>query len=259
VAGIVLRVSSAPEAPARRVDRSKLLGALAGAAARIAANAIGFGVAGSLLNALLIAVCWDEIEGLTSFSGGGGPAHGGGAGAVLMVVVLAAAYYKSIIAFLLLFPGFPLAWFMVGKKRGLDAALRLIARTYKTGLVEYLVERVAERLRAPEWAARYNQSGLRATLNELLPVYLAQLDDLPRPARPLLRAFVARADVGGFLLSTVENRQLASLDPDVIASEAAARANELIDERLLSSSWRPVLAVLAINLSFAGLVVLFGR
>jgi hypothetical protein len=249
----------APRAPARRIDRSKLLGGLAGAAARIAANAIGFGVAGALLNALLIWRCWDEIDGLTPSSAGGGLAHGGGAGAVLMLVLLVFVHWKSVLAFLLFFPGFPLAWFLVGKKRGLDAALRLLVRTYKTGLVEHLVERVAERLRAPEWAERYNRSGLRATLNELLPVYLARLDDLPAASRPLVRAFAARVDVGGFLLRTVEERQLASLDPDVIASEAAARANELLDERLLSTSWRPVLAVLALNLAFAVLVVFLGR
>jgi hypothetical protein len=245
-------------APARRVDRSRLLGALAGATARVAANAIGFGVSGAVLNALLVWRCWDELEALTSPLTGEGPAHGGGAGAVLMLVV-AAAYWKSILAFLVLFPGFPLAWFMVGRRRGIGSALRHVVGTYKTGLVEHLVERIAERLRAPEWAERYNQSGLRATLNELLPVYLARLDDLPAASRPLFRAVVERVDVGGFVMRVVEDRQLASLDADVIVSEAAARANELLDDGLLSTSWRPVLVVLAVNLAFAGLVVFLGR
>jgi hypothetical protein len=243
----------------RRVDRSKLLGALAGSAARVAANALGFAISGAFLNAVLLWGCRAEVEGLTTSSAGGGLAHGGGAGAVLMLVVEVFIYWKSILAFLLFFPGFPLAWFLIGKKRGIESALRLLVRTYKTGLVELLVQRLVERLRAPEWAERYNRSGLRATLNELLPVHLARLDELPRAARPLIRAFVARVDLGGFLARTLEDRQLAALEPDVIASEAAARANELIDERLLATSWRPSLALLAGNLAFAGLVVLLGR
>jgi hypothetical protein len=38
-----------------------------------------------------------------------------------------------------------------------------------------------------------------------------------------------------------------------------ARLDELIDERLLATSWRPALALRAGNLAFAGLVVLLGR
>ncbi|MEN9796370.1 MAG: hypothetical protein RL653_66 [Pseudomonadota bacterium] len=156
----------------------------------------------------------------------------------------------------LLVPGFPAAWLVAGKKRGLDAAVRHVVKTYKAGILELLAVKIIERLRRAEWIERYNQGGMRATLNELLPRYLVSLEDLPAPVRPLLRAVVRRVDVGGFLLKVFEERTLAELDPDEVAAGAAARANEFIDDKLLTVSWLPVWLVLGANLLYvAGLFV----
>jgi hypothetical protein len=244
-----------------RLDKSKLLATVVGAGARIAANALLLGTFGLLLNAALLWLSWGALEDLTRLGSGAGPAHGGGggAGAALVLVLFAFIYWKSILAGMVLMPGFPLAWLLVGKKRGVDSAVKLVVTQYKDGLVELLVEKVVRRLRTPEWAERFNRSGLRATLNELLPRYLAKLDDLPALARPVLRALVGRVDVGGFLLKVFEERQVAELDPEVLGEMAAARANEFIDEKLLAVSWRPVQVLLGANLAFVALVFLLSR
>ncbi len=56
--------------------------------------------------------------------------------------------------------------------------------------------------------------------------------------------------MGGFLLKVFEERELAELDPDELAEGGAARANEFIDEQLLTVSWLPVWLVLGANLLF---------
>ena len=113
-----------------------------------------------------------------------------------------------------------------------------------------LVDRIIRRLRTPAWADRFNRSGLRATLNELLPRYLAKLDDLPAPARPIIRGVVRRADVGGFLVTVFDDRQVMELDPEQLGAMAAA---------LLTTSWKPVALVLGANLAFVGLVFVLSR
>ena len=62
-----------------------------------------------------------------------------------------AAHGKTLLAGVLLVPGFPAAWLVAGKKRGLDAAVRHVVKTYKAGIVELLVVKIAERLRRAEW------------------------------------------------------------------------------------------------------------
>lgn len=49
-------------------------------------------------------------------------------------------------------------------------------------------------------------------------------------------------------------RQPVALDPAEAAAIAADRANELIDDKLLTVSWRPVQVVLAANLGFVLLI-----
>jgi hypothetical protein len=227
---------SAP--PTRRIDTAKLLRTLAGAAARGVANTVAMGLAGVVLNLVLLAVCWRALGKL-------GPAPG------------TALHWKPLFAGALLVPGFPVAWVLVGKKRGLDAAVRHVAKTYKTGLVEVLFRKLAERMRTPEWVERFNRSGVVATLNEWLPVYLEKLDDFPRTVRPLVRAIVKKVDVGGFLLATFEQRQVVELDPEQFGEMAAERANAFIDDTLLTVSWTLTWIVLGTNLAYAvGLLVL---
>ena len=59
-------------------------------------------------------------------------------------------------------------------------------------------------------------------------------------------------------MTVFDERQVMELDPEQLGAMAAARANEFIDEALLTTSWKPMALVLGANLAFVGLVFVFG-
>lgn len=232
-----------------KLELGTILKTGATAAFQIASRAVGFGALGLGLNIVLAMGLGPAIWGLTEVSGGSMGGHGGGA---IGVVLLAIVYWKSLLALAVLLVGFPVAWFMVGQKHGIQVAIRHIVAERKAFLVEYLIRRLAAKLQTPAMAERINQSGLRKALNEMLPGYLAKLDNMPWSLRKLFRWVVSRLDFQGFLLGIVDEKQLRTVDADVLCDAASEKANQLIDEKLLSASPTLLWGLAGVN---AGVVV----
>lgn len=232
-----------------KLDLGTILKTGATAAFQVASRAVGFGALGLLLNIAFAVGLGSAIWGLTEASGGSMGGHGGGG---VGVVLLAIVYWKSLLALGVLLVGFPVAWFMVGQKHGIQVAIRHIVAERKTFLVEYLVRRLAAKLQTPAMVERINRSGLRTTLNEVLPGYLAQLDNVPWSLRKLFRWVASRLDVQGFLLGIVDEKQLRTVDADVLCDAASEKANQLIDEKLLAASPALLWVLAGVN---AGVVV----
>lgn len=231
-----------------KLDLGTILKTGATAAFQVTTRAVGFGALGLVLNGVLAIVLWPAIWGLTEMSGGGMGGHGGGG---VGVVLLAVVFWKSLLALLVLLVGFPVAWFFVGQKHGIQVAIRHIVAERKAFLVEYLIRRLAAKLQTPALAERVNRSGLRATLNEVLPGYLSKLDNMPWSLRKLFRWVVGRLDVQGFLLGIVDEKQLRTVDADALCDAAAQKANQLIDEKLLSASPTLLWVLAAVNAAVA--------
>lgn len=238
-----------------KLELGTILKTGATAAFQVASRAVGFGALGLVGNGLLVLALSPAIWGLSNPSGGAMGGHGGGGVGALLLVAL---YWKSLLTLLLLLVGFPVAWFLVGQKHGIQVAVRHIVAERKAFLVEYLIRRLAAKLQTPAMVERVNRSGLRATLNEVLPGYLMKLDNMPWSLRKLFRWVVGRLDVQGFLLGIVDEKQLRTLDADALCEAASEKANQLIDDKLLTASPTLLWVAAAVNVGVGVAIAVVG-
>jgi hypothetical protein len=148
--------------------------------------------------------------------------------------------------------GFPPLYFLLGKRHGIARALAGIAQDHKTDLVAYFVDRLVAFIKSrPEWLQRINETGLRATLNELLPIYQRRLQNLPFGVRAVVRYFVRRADVAGIVTKAIEAEQIDQLDEERIGAAAARIAESLSAEYFPKPgyAWLGYLAIANVGLA----------
>jgi hypothetical protein len=231
------------------MDLKRLLILSAKATFHVVSRTAFFTALGVVLNLCFLLMLLPDLRELGHEPGSAPAAHAGPVGAVLAVVVVWGPGLLLILAFVLALPA---CYFVLGQKHGLRGALLLAVGEHKSTAVTYLVERLFAFIRErPHWVQRINDSGLRATLNEVLPVYLEKLDNLPSVMRRLFRLLVGRVDFRGLLLKVVETHHIEQLDVERMSAATIEEVDAFLDERFFQASLTWLWVLLGLNTALA--------
>jgi hypothetical protein len=204
----------------------------------IVSRIAGFVALGLVVNIVLVALLWPEFNVISQQYQGAQPLI-----RVLIVILLSGVFLL----------GWSALYFLLGQKHGILAALRYILAENKFFVTEYLVSKLLERIHAmPVWLEKINQSGVRKALNEILPIYLAKLDNMSWALRKLFRLLIEQIDVQGIVSAVIEEQQLTELDVPKLNKGIAVRINALMEDIFLTPNWQWLLILIVSNIGVFG-------
>lgn len=238
------------------ISKSELLKVAARSAYYILSRAAGFTALGVVLNLCLLPVLWPEISRFAVFFVPNLPHAGGPAAAIALIIMLLYAL-PGILLGAVFVVGFPVGYFLLGKKHGVTVALTSYLRDKKDALLLYFLDRFFEAVRTrPEWSARLQQSGLPALFNEILPQYLTKLSNMPRPMRWLVGFALSKVKLEGVAeVLTAEGADLQrELDIRHLSENGLKRLGALLDEKFFNPSLKALWILIAANLGACALV-----
>lgn len=214
----------------------------------IGSRAFGFAALGGVINLGMLVVLWPQIYQHVHVWV---PNGGGHAAAALLPLIVIASLWQSLPAIFLtalFLLGFPVTYFLFGKKHGVQVAMTKFLKDKKSDLLIYFLAQLFDRIKArPELLQKVQTSGAVAALREIIPAYIAKLDDLPRPMRFLLRIVLRKVNIDGIVMLLEESKELDALDVDRISAATRTKLNDFLDERFFTPSLVPLFALLGGN------------
>jgi hypothetical protein len=152
------------------ISKTALLKTAARAAYFVLSRAVFAGVFGGVCNLVFAALLWPEIKTL-AFRFVPNLPHGGGAVALVILAVMALPALSLAALFLL---GFPVAYFLLGKKYGIGVAISKELAARKDVLLAYFFDRLFAAISArTDWLDQFKRGGIAAIVREVLPQFLA--------------------------------------------------------------------------------------
>jgi len=219
----------------------------------VMSRAAGFAALGMSLNLLLVPLLWPEISRFIHLFLPNLP-HAGGEAAVIALAIMAIYALPGILLAGIFLVGFPIAYFILGKKHGVTLALTVYLRDKKEELLLYLLERLFAAIRErPAWMKQVEELGPVAALRKLLPQYSQRFANMPRPMRWLLHYALSQVRLDSVLDALLEGG-LESLEVERLSKEGIRRASALLDDRLFTPSLRPLALLVVANLATFALV-----
>lgn len=240
------------------ISKTELLKITARSAYYVASRAAGFAALGFVLNLILLPFLWPEISRFAHVFVVNLP-HAGGAAAFFMLAIMLIYMLPGILLGAAFVVGFPVAYFLFGKKHGISVAMMRLLRDKKEALLLYFFDRLFSAVRGrADWAQRFQQSGIGAIVSEVLPRFAASLPGMPLPMRWLLRRALARVKLESLAEVLTAGGDLRELDLSALSEPVLARVSALIDDRLLTPSLKGLGVLMAVNLgAFALVKILF--
>lgn len=227
------------------ISKTELLKTAARAAYFVLSRAVFAGVFGGVCNLVFAALLWPEIKTL-AFRFVPNLPHGGGAVALVILAVMALPALSLAALFLL---GFPVAYFLLGKKYGIGVAISKELAARKDVLLAYFFDRLFAAISArTDWLDQFKRGGIAAIVREVLPQFLAKLPGMPAPMRWLLRAALGKIGLDALAGVLTENGGIQSLELSALSEPLLNKASALIDDTLPSPSKKPFLVLFAVNI-----------
>lgn len=223
-------------------DAGKIIKTIAKCTFYIFSRTAGFGLLGLIANIVFLVILSPEmgiIAGKTpavKFDGSSGPL------AILFLFVIIVAYWPITLMLLGFGAGFPILFFIFGKKHGISKAIHYIITTNREFIMEYTVDRLMDFINRKTGVGNTVDAAIsKSKLLEMLPGFLAKLDTMPRPLRLVYRALLGKIDIGGILRAVIEEQQGGSDEPisfEVLTNAAKNRIANVVEERLFAPSLR---------------------
>lgn len=222
------------------ISKSEIVKITAKSAYYVASRAAAFAAAGFLLNLILLPFLWPEISRFAHIIPVNLP-HAGGAAAVIVLALMLVTMLPGILLGAAFVVGFPVGYFLLGKKHGITVAITRFLSDKKEALLLYFFDRLFSAIKGrPEWLARFQQSGIGAVVSDILPRFLKTLPGMPLPLRWLLRFALAQIKLESLAEVLTEGGGVRELDLSALSAPVVSRVGALIDARLepsLKSLW----------------------
>ncbi len=204
---------------------------------QVGVRALGYGAIAVVLNLLFLAFMGPELKRFIP-NGAGHGVHAGGTGALLTLGLLLLPVLPALLLIALFLVGFPLAWFIVGKKRGFQRGIQGLFEHHGESLLLGFLERLeAFAHRLPDAPAPL----------AAIPRYLARLEDLPKVLRGLYR-FLLRRPPFRIALESLLAQKAERWEATALAGAARAALRNPELQAALEPGWRAVGILAGINL-----------
>ncbi len=218
------------------VDLREMAKASARMSWQVGARALAFGGLAMVMNLVCLASLGPELKRFLPVGVGQG-VHAGGTGGLMTLVVILMRTLPSLIMIVLFLLGFPMAWFLVGKARGIQKAIQgLVARHGETLFLGFIERVESFALRLPD-----APSPVAA-----LPRYLARMEDLPWALRGVYRFLMRRASFR-IAMESLLAQKAERLDATSLSRAAKAALHHPDLQAALAPGWGPAGILAGVN------------
>lgn len=221
-----------------KIDTTKLLATIAKSSVLIVSRAAGFGFFGLCFNILVLVLLAPEMGIIADRMGTFKMDAASGPLAAIALVALVVAYWPITLTIIGFGLGFPLVYFLLGKKHGVAKAIQHIAKDNREFIQAYTIGSLVGYLKKRTGVAdRVDATIGKSQLLAELPGFLKKLDTMPGPMRAIFRMLIDRARLGDLLTKMIEEQQgdgNAQINFDGIAGQAQEQLSVALEEKLLA-------------------------
>jgi hypothetical protein len=207
---------------------------------------------GVILNWGLFAALGLDVWGRYCSAGNAAPHVSSGPGAILMLVLICLACSRAVLLTALFLAGFPFLYFMVGKTRGIKAAVASLTSDNR----EWIHDRIKPVLASALEKFR-TEPGRAKSMASFVSRRLDQTEGLPRPLRWLVKSILKKLKVARLIEEMNELKKNGGSD-EAVTAQIRVRIDREIDERM-KIGWGAPGVLLAVNAVIAGTVYWFVR
>jgi len=234
-----------------KMDALKILKTASRCSFYILSRAAGFFLFAVLLNIILLVVLGPEMGGILKGVPGMPIAGAGPAGAVIALFTLMIACWPVTLMVLGFGICFPAAYLVLGKKHGVTKAVHYVINDNKEFVTDYMVDRLFDYAAEKTAAGGMKKAVTASRVLEVLPRFIAGLENLPGPMRLLVRKLLDRIDFGGILTDVVEEMGSGSgeLDMETVSGTAKRTVNRIIEENVFVPDLKWFYILFAVNIA----------
>jgi len=161
-------------------------------------------------------------------------------------------------AILLLFVGFPAAYFLMAHKHALQSVIYHIGKNFKKGIFEYLVNKVFDyAFKKPAIKAQLENDKVDDFFDSVVPEYLQKLEGMNGTLKRVLKKFTGNIDLLA-IFGSARNELGENVNMDNLKTYIADKAAEKIPLPMISKpSWAGVMVVMFTNILFFSACLIF--
>ncbi|MCU0848478.1 MAG: hypothetical protein MUD12_11380 [Spirochaetes bacterium] len=234
-----------------KLDALKILKTVSRCSFYILSRAAGFFLFAVLLNIIFLVILAPEMGAVLKGVPGMPIAGAGPAGAVIALVTLMIACWPVTLMILGFGIGFPAVYLVLGKKHGVTKAVHYVINDNRDFVTDYMIDRLFDYAAEKGTAGGMKKAVTGSRILEVLPRFIAGLENLPWPMRLLAGKLMDRIDFGGILTDVVEELGAGSgeLEMETVSGAAKRTVNRIIEENVFVPDLKWFYILFAVNIT----------